>query len=104
MVERTGPTLAIAGTCEGCRWLHPIGAIRGLVYFCNEPSKRVGELAIPTEIGSRPATPAWCPELAPARLALARAIVAEAQPLALPLPGDGMPNPKPATWDNGERR
>lgn len=44
------------------------------------------------------------PDLPAARLALARGIVAEAEPLALPLPGDGAVNPKPATWDDGERR
>ena len=104
MATQTGPRLTITGRCEGCAWLHPIGAIRGLVFFCNEPSKRVGEFAKPTEIGRRPVTPAWCPELPAARLALARSVVAEAQPLAIPPPGDAAVNPKPATWDDGSGR
>lgn len=76
--QRIGPALAIVGSCEGCRWLRRRTMLRRAVLVCEH-----GEF--PDGLGLAPvgglgalATPERCPELAPARLALARAIVAEA--------------------------
>lgn len=99
--QRTGPSLAIVASCDGCEHF-----ARGIVYaHCEHegqghPRRRGFQTAVagPTD------SPDWCPLLSPARLALAREIVAGAEPLALPLPGEAPINPKPATWDNGERR
>ena len=67
-VQRTGPTLAIVGNCKGCRYLRTAAATR----YCARWSVRnvIGYTYTPDE------TPSWCPELAPARLALGRALVA----------------------------
>lgn len=94
--QRTGPLLRIEGSCEGCEHLSDDGGGA----WCGAPGKQ-GNGWIGWRSGP---TPAWCPELSAARLALARGIVAEAEPLTLPLPGDAAVNPKPATWDDGGRR
>ena len=104
---QTGPRLTITGTCEGCCWLRigvrdpRLGA--RLNAACVHPTRNDGGIIF-AKSSKAPTMPTDCPDLPAARLALARGIVAEAEPLALPLPGDAPVNPKPATWDDGERR
>lgn len=67
---QTGPRLTITGACGECRHLDPaktwIGGKRKL--FCAEPSL-LGR--VPRMIGGpQRATPAWCPEMGRARIAL----------------------------------
>jgi hypothetical protein len=67
---RQGPALTITGTCEGCAFLDPEESwSRGKrAMLCVEPSL-LGRG--PRYIGGlRSATPAWCPLLPAARLAL----------------------------------
>ena len=77
MVERTGPALAIVGSCGGCPHLRPstVGGHRLGFVDCAHPLKPVPFIG---NVNTSITTPADCPELAPARFALARAIVAEA--------------------------
>ena len=75
MVERTGPTLAIVGSCGGCPHLRPstVGGHRLGFVDCAHPLKPVPFIG---NVNTSITTPADCPELAPARLALGRALVA----------------------------
>ena len=106
--HQTGPRLTITGTCSPCEHLRMLSRLPASHVptpprqYCAHPEIKG---RTPREIGGKQkATPAWCPLFPAARLALARSVVAEAEPLALPLPGDAPVNPKPATWDDGERR
>ena len=70
---QTGPRLTIAGSCEGCEHLrtdarHPTGRWR--VTTCAHSDAPYGRGAIVDLEGQGKATPAWCPELPAARLAL----------------------------------
>lgn len=73
---RQGPALTIAGNCEGCGHAHRLGPPMDgeWLYQCSNPN------ATPEQhehMWTSP-TPAWCPLLPAARLALARGIVEEA--------------------------
>ena len=81
MATQTGPRLTIVGTCEGCCHLrsdtrHPVRRFR--VTTCAHAEAPFGRGAIIDLEGQGTATPAWCPELHAARLALARSVVAAA--------------------------
>lgn len=80
MSTQTGPRLATAGSCEGCEWLRVeesrrTARSRSRVILCGHPKAREDGMISAT--GTHKQTPAWCPELPAARLALARAVVAE---------------------------
>ena len=72
---RQGPALRIEGSCDGCAHLARITSDES-ARICNhehtaQPHHRLMTTGEPT--------PAWCPLLPAARLALARGIVAEAE-------------------------
>ena len=78
MATQTGPRLTIAGSCDGCCHLRGEEKVSrprlivSYVYHCGQPTMlKVHPFgAKPRKIGRTPATPAWCPELSAARLAL----------------------------------
>ena len=78
---RQGPTLTIAGSCEGCALL---GRAEAVTHCMHDDTKKRADSGIVSFTGrDMPAghdssTPAWCPLLPAARLALARGIVEEA--------------------------
>ena len=81
--QQTGPRLTIAGTCEGCAWLTPakIGGRDSRFMRCTHPKVTKDARLFPRN----GATPAWCPELPAARLALARSVVAAEAPCQVSL-------------------
>ena len=76
MATQQGPAVAIVARCEGCAWLTPakIGGRDSRFMRCTHPKVTKDARLFPRN----GATPAWCPELPAARLALARSVVAAA--------------------------
>ncbi len=79
--QLTGPTLAIVGSCGGCPHLRPstVGGHRLGFVDCAHPLKPVPFIG---NVNTSITTPADCPEQGPARIALGRALVGEAEPEA----------------------
>ena len=84
MTAQAGPRLTITGTCEGCAHLRT----SNVVLTCSHPQIRKGLTGFAI-IATKASHEAWdmrgdvrhdCPLLPAARLALARSVVAEAEP------------------------
>lgn len=91
--ERTGPALTVVASCQGCAHLITdardprLG--RAPHAACVHPTRANGGRIFARARGPYP-TPADCPELDPARLALGRALV-----------GDALPAKKDDRWFGG---
>lgn len=78
MSTQTGPRLTVEGSCEGCAWLRVeesrrTARSRSRVILCAHPKAREDGMISAT--GTHKQTPAWCPLLPAARLALGRELV-----------------------------